>query len=62
MKFVAPQPVYYWINNSMKVICKNCNHSINYHNYERTPHCFYENCHCIEGMPHILEINGVPVE
>jgi len=48
----------FWINDSMKAICMNCGHSINYHNPERIPLCFYENCDCKEAEPRIIEMNG----
>ena len=55
---MRPKPVMFWINDSMKAICMNCGHSINYHNPERIPLCFYENCDCKEAEPRIIEMNG----
>jgi len=59
VKFIPPEPVYYWIGDEMKVICGNCRHSINYHNAETEPLCFYENCDCIEAIPRVVEMFGV---
>ena len=58
MIFVEPKPVHYWISD-MVVICTNCGHYINYHNVERTPLCFYENCDCKEAIPSIEEENKI---